>query len=172
MGWLQDPEERCWWPRWGVGMEGSGWVGGLTGGRLGRTCWVTKLSRGFWLPCLVSGQCCHSCSSGGASPSGVMVCAAWSIPRSMCVLVTSFRITLSCMLKRMQCLKWEEVLYFWSKKNLRCRKSRASRSVGLGSTESLGTQAVSLLLFHLDDSDPCLDALRTAARAPASTYAL
>ena len=71
-------------PDEGCGMEGSEWIGELTGGRIGaRGNWLNngrELSQEFWLPHLLSGQDCPGCSSGGESCLRIIVCVAWNGP--------------------------------------------------------------------------------------------
>lgn len=80
----------------------------------GRGNWLSdrsELSRELWLPHLIGGQGCQGCSPG-ESHSRIMVLAAWNGPLVHGVLDPSFRITLSCMLKKMQCLQQDTALYF------------------------------------------------------------
>ena len=86
----------------------------------------------------------------------------------MGVLDPSFRITLSCMLKKMQCLKQDKALYSCGLKILVV--GSLELPMGLVS-QNHGTPGPRLLLGHPDGGDLHLDALRMAADAPASTSA-
>ena len=137
----------------------------------GRGNWLSdrrELGREFWLPRLIGGQGCQGCSPGEPR-SGITVLAAWNgplvhgCPRSIIQDYAQLHVKENAVPQTRY-----GFVFLWLK-NVRCGKSRDSKCVDF--TESLGTQGPRLLLCHLDDSDPHLDALRMAAGAPAGMSA-